>query len=160
MNVVLLCAAIVLALVASATLAMLWHRGPILKQARRVPAEPADASGAGMPMPAHTGPDPDSGVGAVGGREVAALRQGDVSTLDDVELCRLWRCTYPPLVEPSTSGQLEQLVEIRAALLEELNRRDPAGWRRWVDSGARAGGDPLRYLSSQLRRPRSTPPPG
>jgi len=33
--------------------------------------------------------------------------------------------------------------------LDELERRDPAGFRRWINDGARAAGDPARYITRE-----------
>lgn len=131
---------------------VLFHRRPGgLTRSICLHGQPA----AGAEPPVITGPSADGAL-PTWGRESAAFSECEVTDLTDVELCRLWRCTYPPLVAPASSDHLEQLIEVRAAVLEELNRRDPAGWARWVDSGARAGGDPLRHLSSQ--RPSKRPP--
>ncbi len=43
------------------------------------------------------------------------------------------------------------LIETRCALLDELTHRDPEGFTRWLDSGARAASDPARFLTSTLR---------
>jgi len=48
---------------------------------------------------------------------------------------------------PAGPGRWE-IVRVRECLLDELERRDRDGFIRWLDSGARAGSDPGRYLSS------------
>lgn len=50
-----------------------------------------------------------------GSRELDAIRERDVTNLTDIELCRLWRCTYPPLVAPATAEALEQLGRLDRA---------------------------------------------
>jgi hypothetical protein len=46
--------------------------------------------------------------------------------------------------------QLDRVGEQRRAYLDEMARRDPEGFHRWLDSGARAAGDPSRYLTWSL----------
>ena len=48
---------------------------------------------------------------------------------------------------PDGPGRVE-LVRVRAGLLDELERRDHAGFTRWLEAGPGAVGDPGRYLSS------------
>jgi hypothetical protein len=64
------------------------------------------------------------------------------------ELCLAWRRSYRVLhdLPPGTEHLAGELVRARAALLDELERRDPAGFARWLDTGARAGSDPARFL--------------
>jgi hypothetical protein len=37
-------------------------------------------------------------------------------------------------------------VQRRVAALDELERRDPAGFARWLAAGATAGSNPAQYL--------------
>jgi antibiotic biosynthesis monooxygenase (ABM) superfamily enzyme len=37
---------------------------------------------------------------------------------------------------------------VRLSILEELERRDADGFRRWFAAAARPGGDPARYLAT------------
>ena len=63
-------------------------------------------------------------------------------------LCWEWRRSYLAVTRASKPDELTRIVAIRAAYLDELERRDPTGFRRWLDSGARAASDPGRYLTS------------
>lgn len=67
--------------------------------------------------------------------------------LSDAELCWRWRTSFCAIQRTVSPGERLRLAETRAALLDELARRDPEGVSRWLDSGARAGSDPARYLS-------------
>ena len=40
------------------------------------------------------------------------------------------------------------IVRMRECLLDVLERRDRDGFTRWLDTGARAGSDPGRYLGT------------
>ena len=64
------------------------------------------------------------------------------------DLCWEWRRSYVAVVRASKPDELIRIVALRAAYLDELERRDPTGFRRWLDDGARAASDPGRYLTS------------
>jgi hypothetical protein len=55
-----------------------------------------------------------------------------------VPLWRRWGCPALVIVVTQTPGRI---------YLDELERRDPAGVARWLDSGARAGGNPSKFLT-------------
>jgi len=44
-------------------------------------------------------------------------------------------------------GERLRLITTRSELLDELARRDPERFQRWLDSGARAASDPARFLT-------------
>jgi hypothetical protein len=67
--------------------------------------------------------------------------------LDDEALCRLWRRTYWQLQLDATATELLDLVALRQACLDELERRNPTALRAWLSSGARASGGPERFWS-------------
>jgi hypothetical protein len=69
-------------------------------------------------------------------------------TLPTPDLCWAWRRSYVAVTRASKPDELIRIVALRAAYLDELERRDPTGFRRWLDSGARAASDPGRYLTS------------
>ena len=69
-------------------------------------------------------------------------------TLPTPDLCWEWRRSYLTVTRASKPDELIRIVALRAAYLDELERRDPTGFRRWLDSGARAASDPGRYLAS------------
>jgi hypothetical protein len=70
------------------------------------------------------------------------------ATLSTPELCLAWRRSYLALEDLPPGPDRNELVTLRQSMLDELERRDPAGFGRWLDSGARAGGDPGRYLAA------------
>ncbi len=69
-------------------------------------------------------------------------------TLPTPDLCWEWRRSYLAVTRASKPDELIPIVALRAAYLDELERRDPTGFRRWLDNGARAASDPARYLTS------------
>ncbi len=68
--------------------------------------------------------------------------------LSTPELCLAWRRSYLALLDMTSYPARWQIVRQRECLLDELERRDPDGFTRWLDSGVRAGSDSGRYLSS------------
>ncbi|MEU5261963.1 hypothetical protein [Amycolatopsis sp. NPDC021455] len=63
------------------------------------------------------------------------------------ELCLVWRRSDEELRRtPDDDPERGKLVAVRQLLLDELERRDPAGFRRWLDDGAMTGADPLPFL--------------
>lgn len=70
-----------------------------------------------------------------------------LATLSTPELCLAWRRSYLALGDLPAGPDRGELVTLRQSMLDELERRDPVGFRRWLEAGARAGGDPGRYLT-------------
>jgi hypothetical protein len=62
------------------------------------------------------------------------------------ELCRAWCHSARQLGGLPPGPARWSVAETRRALLEELERRDPAGVDRWLRAGA--AGDPGRYLTA------------
>lgn len=104
--------------------------------------------------PARRGSDrgPDSSPAPPPPRETHGIRvtaetlRSAVATLSDVELCRAWRASYSALLSTHTPGGRAELVHVRQAFLDELDRRHPLGLRAWLDSGARAAGNPTPFI--------------
>jgi hypothetical protein len=72
-----------------------------------------------------------------------------VQTLTDKELCRVWRISFWALQSSRTPAAREQVVALRQAYLDELERRHPSALTAWLDSGARAASGPEKYLPDQ-----------
>lgn len=67
--------------------------------------------------------------------------------LSTAQLCLAWQRTYFVLLELPIGASRAELVHLRRGLLDEIECRDPDGFSRWLDTGARAGSDPGRYLT-------------
>ena len=71
-------------------------------------------------------------------------------------LCRAWHSSnddplaaqLPHPGRPACGSDRGELVAVRLSILDELERRDAHGFRRWLAAGARPGGDPARYLAT------------
>lgn len=72
-----------------------------------------------------------------------------VRSLSDQELCASWRVSYTFVVSASATVTGVELVNLRQAYLDELERRNPRGVQAWLTHGARAAGDPTRHLAAR-----------
>lgn len=82
----------------------------------------------------------------VGLRVPDAVRTVDPSWTD-AELCQAWRLSFLALERCDDLDRVTQLVEARQGYLDELERRHPVGFARWLYVGARPASDPSRYLT-------------
>lgn len=71
-----------------------------------------------------------------------------VDQMSTAELCLSWRRSYWALQGESDGVARFAIVHMRQAMLDELERRDADGFGRWLGTGARAGSDPGRYLTT------------
>jgi hypothetical protein len=62
------------------------------------------------------------------------------------ELSREWRRTASALESGADPAGRAQLVRRRGEVLDELERRDPVGFARWLAGGASAGDYPVGHL--------------
>jgi hypothetical protein len=69
-----------------------------------------------------------------------------VAALDDGELAQAWVRSWWALGRADDLGTRMQLVQLRQAYLDEMERRVPRHFRQWIDGSARADGDPARHL--------------
>jgi hypothetical protein len=86
----------------------------------------------------------------VGGAEVVALPGTDagwVRGLSVEALGREWLRTSAALAQVRAPVARQALVERRREALDELERRNPAGFARWLAEGATVDSDPARYVS-------------
>lgn len=95
------------------------------------PPNPPSQSGAGAHSPGGSAPDSlSAGEGEVG--------------MSVEELCRVWRESGQALRRTSDPHERETVAEVRRLCLNELERLNPEGFRRWLDAGAPA--DPGAFL--------------
>jgi len=70
-------------------------------------------------------------------------------TASTPQLCGAWQRSYW-LVRELPPGPIRyEVVLIRHELLNELERRDPTGFHRWLETEPRAGSHPGRYLHTE-----------
>lgn len=67
-------------------------------------------------------------------------------SLDDDALCWAWRRSYVVLQRTHSAATRLHVVQVRQAYLDELERRNEKGMAAWLASGARAAGNPSRFL--------------
>jgi hypothetical protein len=60
------------------------------------------------------------------------------------ELCRAWCETTTTLAEGAGLRDRQAVAEVRRICLDEFERRNPAGFQRWIEAGA--AGDPGSFL--------------
>jgi hypothetical protein len=119
------------------------HRAarPTVDRSSRSGRHPS-ARGAGPP-PAVSRPSPD---GPPGGTAPLPGPGPDLTRLSTEALGQEWLRTSAALgstADPATRGHV---VQRRVAALDELERRDPAGFARWLAAGATADSNPAQYL--------------
>lgn len=66
--------------------------------------------------------------------------------LSDADLCRAWRASFTALQRADSPSQRLRIAEARRNYLDELDRRHPHGTEAWLASGARAAGDPTKFM--------------
>ena len=71
--------------------------------------------------------------------------------MGDDDLCRAWCSSFVALQRAETDEARLRVVRMRAIYLDELERRAGAGFQAWIGSGARAAGDPSRYVDRHRR---------
>src|SRR4051794_39477276 len=109
--------------------------------------------------------EPDAAQGGAGSLRALVPMAGmpgadGVPALDDHALCEAWRRSYVRLEASRAAATRLAVVGLRQLYLDELVRRHPAEVRRWLESGARAAGNPLPFLERPVRRPQGTPEDG
>ena len=107
--------------------------------------------------PAASGQDEVAGsaeVTAVTARFLLAApwMQRPPESMDDATLCLAWRMSYVSLQRSLPLHVGLRIVERRQAFLDELERRNARGFSAWLASGARAAGDPSKYVASVQRQ--------
>jgi hypothetical protein len=87
-----------------------------------------------LPLPGAAVPSSDPGAGPVHDLSVEALGQE-------------WLRTSAALARVRTATARQALADRRREALDELERRDPVGFARWLAAGATVDSDPARYVS-------------
>lgn len=77
----------------------------------------------------------------------ASTFAASIHVLKDAELCHAWCVSYALLQQAHTAALRGYIVALRQAYLDECAARNPSGLTAWFDSGARAGGNPEKFLT-------------
>jgi hypothetical protein len=77
------------------------------------------------------------------------VRQIRDVTASTPQLCGAWQRSYWLMRELPPGPTRYEVVLIRHELLNELERRDPTGFHRWLETEPRAGSHPGRYLHTE-----------
>lgn len=86
------------------------------------------------------------GTGTVGAEQDGSDPCGTLAALSDAELARAWRCSHGRLCRARDGAELGRVSALRRRQLDEMERRDPVGFRRWVGSGTWVTGDSAPFL--------------
>ncbi|MGY1739212.1 MULTISPECIES: hypothetical protein [unclassified Blastococcus] len=110
-----------------------------------VPGRPVARPTATRPVPR---PVPPPARPAVVTGNVAAGPAAPLDTLPIEALGREWMATSAALAARLDPPARQRIVRHREAVLDELERRDPAGFARWLAAGPLSATDPARYLGA------------
>ena len=80
-----------------------------------------------------------------GDAPVPAGQDRRIPELTDSALCQLWRHTFWELQSEVEPAAVLVLVATRQACVDELERRNPAAVKAWLESGARAWVGPEKF---------------
>ncbi len=94
--------------------------------------------------------EPPSTGDSASAEEVPSYPRAVSEAMSTPELCLAWRRSYRALTDAPGGQTHADIVIMRRAMLDELERRDPTGFRRWLEDGARASSDPGRYMSPHV----------
>jgi hypothetical protein len=83
---------------------------------------------------------------APGAGSPAPAWQPPVSRLPTSALGREWLRTTSALAHPVGPGERHDIIRRRQETLDELERRDPDGFTRWLAAGPAAGSDPAVFV--------------
>jgi hypothetical protein len=75
-----------------------------------------------------------------------------VGLLSPAVLGMEWRRTKAALATRLSPTARQRVVQRRADVLDEIERRDPAGFERWLSAGAAHDVDPMEFLERGRRR--------
>jgi hypothetical protein len=138
--------ALLLLVVAGVALTRVWFR--ISRAERAASSRAGLGSVTGRPHPSALA-GPGTSAPAAGGPEQAAPVSWlllPVAGLSTAALGDEWVHTTAALAGRLAPSVRRAIVERREAALDELERRDPAGFARWMAGGPEAGSDPAQFV--------------
>lgn len=80
------------------------------------------------------------------GRRVVPCRVPATRSVPLAELCRQWQLSCARLQWVRDAAELDLLTALRAAYLDEFERRDPEGFRSWTRHDTAGRSDPAGWL--------------
>jgi hypothetical protein len=89
--------------------------------------------------------------------ELPAAGAGTSAGLNVRALCLAWQRSHASLHGLPAGPARTELVATRERLLDELEQRDPVGFRHWLHRGVHASSDPSHYLTENRPRTARTP---
>jgi hypothetical protein len=75
--------------------------------------------------------------------------ESDLRALSDADLQAAWRRSFVRIEVTTDPIERSLLAALRCDYLDEFERRDPDGFTRWLDNGARAAGNPARFAPTR-----------
>lgn len=93
------------------------------------------------------GPDRGDLAGAPGGPSSSFVCSPSARLLSNGELGVAWSASFVSLQAAISTSAIANIVALRQAYLDEIERRNPPGFRAWLDSGPRVASNPARYLA-------------
>ena len=105
----------------------------------RAERPPAAGTATVLPLPGPAAALPPSGSGTTSVRDLSVE-----------DLGREWLRTSAALPRVRTATARQALADRRREALDELERRDPVGFARWLAAGATVDSDPARYVSGDV----------
>ena len=106
-----------------------------------------------VPPPVETGVPPALALTAEidEGMAVGATSPADrVRAMSTEGICVAWQRSYWRLVDRPPGSRPLAVVRMRASLLDELERRDPDGFARWLETEPRPVSNPGPFLAADL----------
>jgi hypothetical protein len=72
--------------------------------------------------------------------------QSALEHLSNAQLAREWHASYTALAMARDPRSLELICSLRRRQLDEIERRAPGGFQRWIESGTWVRGDSAPFL--------------
>lgn len=89
-----------------------------------------------------------STTGSIGQQLMSHHLPASPAELSTEALCLAWQHSQRTLLNAPTAPARGEIVFVRQHLLDEMERRDTAGFNRWLTTGACSGTDPGGYLTT------------
>jgi hypothetical protein len=78
--------------------------------------------------------------------QAALAAEAPLRSLSNTQLARAWQSSYADLTVAHDAVTLGRICSVRKQQLDEIERRDPTGFHRWISSGYWVRGDSAPFL--------------